>query len=234
MSSLSSENIRVVDALRFCRIARSARGREPCQEPASSRRWQNSRRDLPRRGDRYDSMTLPALRAQRPAAAGRLARPLAQLRPRPAHWTPSGRSCGGRSTSASPTSTWPTTTVRRTARPRRTSAGSSRDDLRPYRDELVISTKAGYDMWPGPYGDWGSRKYLLASLDQSLRRMGLDYVDIFYSPPLRPGHPARGDDGRAGHGGAVRPGAVRRHLVLLRRSAPQRRPRSCASWARRC
>jgi L-glyceraldehyde 3-phosphate reductase len=54
-------------------------------------------------------------------------------------------------------------------------------DLRPYRDELVISTKAGYDMWPGPYGNWGSRKYLLASLDQSLQRMGLEYVDIFYS-----------------------------------------------------
>jgi L-glyceraldehyde 3-phosphate reductase len=56
-----------------------------------------------------------------------------------------------------------------------------REDLRPYRDELIISTKAGYDMWPGPYGDHGSRKYLLASLDQSLRRTGLDYVDIFYS-----------------------------------------------------
>jgi L-glyceraldehyde 3-phosphate reductase len=55
------------------------------------------------------------------------------------------------------------------------------DDFRPYRDELVISTKAGYDMWPGPFGEWGSRKYLLASLDQSLGRMGLDYVDIFYS-----------------------------------------------------
>ena len=54
-------------------------------------------------------------------------------------------------------------------------------DLRPYRDELIVSTKAGYDMWPGPYGEWGSRKYLLASLDQSLGRMGLDYVDIFYS-----------------------------------------------------
>ncbi len=53
-------------------------------------------------------------------------------------------------------------------------------DLRPYRDELVISSKAGWDMWPGPYGDWGSRKYLVASLDQSLKRMGLDYVDIFY------------------------------------------------------
>ncbi|HMQ31405.1 MAG TPA: L-glyceraldehyde 3-phosphate reductase [Chloroflexaceae bacterium] len=56
-----------------------------------------------------------------------------------------------------------------------------RADLRPFRDELVISTKAGYFMWPGPYGEWGSRKYLVASLDQSLRRMGLDYVDIFYS-----------------------------------------------------
>jgi L-glyceraldehyde 3-phosphate reductase len=56
-----------------------------------------------------------------------------------------------------------------------------RQDLRPYRDELVISTKAGYDMWPGPYGDKGSRKYLLASLDQSLARLGLAYVDIFYS-----------------------------------------------------
>jgi L-glyceraldehyde 3-phosphate reductase len=55
-----------------------------------------------------------------------------------------------------------------------------REDLRPYRDELIISTKAGYYMWPGPYGEWGSRKYLIASLDQSLRRMGLDYVDIFY------------------------------------------------------
>jgi len=64
-----------------------------------------------------------------------------------------------------------------------------REDLRPYRDELVISTKAGYDMWPGPYGDHGSRKYLLASLDQSLRRMGLEYVDIFYSHRFDPDTP---------------------------------------------
>ena len=62
-------------------------------------------------------------------------------------------------------------------------------DLAPYRDELVVSTKAGYDMWPGPYGDRGSRKYLLASLDQSLRRMGLDYVDIFYSHRADPDTP---------------------------------------------
>ncbi len=62
-------------------------------------------------------------------------------------------------------------------------------DLGPHRDELVISTKAGYDMWPGPYGEWGSRKYLLASLDQSLRRMGLEYVDIFYSHRFDPNTP---------------------------------------------
>jgi L-glyceraldehyde 3-phosphate reductase len=64
-----------------------------------------------------------------------------------------------------------------------------REDLRPYRDELIISTKAGYDMWPGPYGEWGSRKYLLASLDQSLERMGLEYVDIFYSHRYDPDTP---------------------------------------------
>ena len=64
-----------------------------------------------------------------------------------------------------------------------------RDDLRPYRDELIISTKAGYLMWDGPYGDWGSRKYLLASLDQSLQRMGLDYVDIFYHHRMDPKTP---------------------------------------------
>jgi L-glyceraldehyde 3-phosphate reductase len=64
-----------------------------------------------------------------------------------------------------------------------------RDDLGRYRDELVVSTKAGYDMWPGPYGEWGSRKYLLASLEQSLARMGLDYVDIFYSHRFDPETP---------------------------------------------
>ena len=64
-----------------------------------------------------------------------------------------------------------------------------RQDLAPYRDELFISTKAGWDMWPGPYGDHGSRKYLLASLDQSLRRMGLDYVDVFYSHRADPDTP---------------------------------------------
>lgn len=64
-----------------------------------------------------------------------------------------------------------------------------RDDMRPYRDEMVITTKAGYTMWDGPYGDWGSRKYLLSSLDQSLRRMGLDYVDIFYHHRMDPNTP---------------------------------------------
>jgi L-glyceraldehyde 3-phosphate reductase len=72
-------------------------------------------------------------------------------------------------------------------------------DFRPYRDELIISTKAGYDMWSGPYGDGGSRKYLLASLDQSLRRMGLDYVDIFYSHRVDPTTPLEETMGALAH-----------------------------------
>lgn len=79
-----------------------------------------------------------------------------------------------------------------------------REDLAGYRDELIISTKAGYDMWPGPYGDWGSRKYLLASLDQSLRRMGLEYVDIFYHHRMDPATPLEETMGALAH--AVRSG----------------------------
>ena len=79
-----------------------------------------------------------------------------------------------------------------------------REDLRAYRDELIISSKAGYDMWEGPYGEWGSRKYLLASLDQSLKRMGLDYVDIFYSHRPDPDTPLEETMGALDH--AVRSG----------------------------
>jgi L-glyceraldehyde 3-phosphate reductase len=78
------------------------------------------------------------------------------------------------------------------------------EDLASYRDELIISTKAGYDMWPGPYGEWGSRKYLLASLDQSLRRLKLDYVDIFYSHRFDPNTPLEETMGAVAH--AVRSG----------------------------
>ena len=78
------------------------------------------------------------------------------------------------------------------------------DDFKPYRDELVISTKAGYYMWPGPFGEWGSRKYLLSSLDQSLQRMGLDYVDIFYSHRPDPETPMEETMGALDH--AVRSG----------------------------
>ena len=79
-----------------------------------------------------------------------------------------------------------------------------RNDFRGYRDELIISTKAGYEMWPGPYGEWGSRKYVLASLDQSLKRMGLDYVDIFYSHRYDPETPLEETMGALDH--AVRSG----------------------------
>ncbi|MQY09067.1 L-glyceraldehyde 3-phosphate reductase [Actinomadura macrotermitis] len=79
-----------------------------------------------------------------------------------------------------------------------------REDFAPYRDEIVLSTKAGYDMWPGPYGEWGSRKYLLASLDQSLKRMGVEYVDIFYSHRFDPETPLEETMGALDH--AVRSG----------------------------
>lgn len=79
-----------------------------------------------------------------------------------------------------------------------------KDDFAPFRDELIISTKAGYNMWPGPFGEWGSRKYLLASLDQSLNRMGLDYVDIFYSHRPDPETPMEETMGALDH--AVRSG----------------------------
>jgi L-glyceraldehyde 3-phosphate reductase len=79
-----------------------------------------------------------------------------------------------------------------------------RDDFSSYRDEMIISTKAGYDMWPGPYGEWGSRKYLLASLDQSLKRLKLDYVDIFYSHRPDPDTPLEETMGAVAH--AVRSG----------------------------
>jgi L-glyceraldehyde 3-phosphate reductase len=79
-----------------------------------------------------------------------------------------------------------------------------REDFQPWRDELIITTKAGYYMWPGPYGEWGSRKYLLSSLDQSLKRMGLDYVDIFYSHRPDPDTPLEETMGALAH--AVRSG----------------------------
>jgi L-glyceraldehyde 3-phosphate reductase len=79
-----------------------------------------------------------------------------------------------------------------------------REDLRKWRDEMIITTKAGYDMWPGPYGEWGSRKYLLSSLDQSLKRMGLEYVDIFYSHRPDPETPLEETMGALAH--AVRSG----------------------------
>ena len=87
------------------------------------------------------------------------------------------------------------------------------EDFRPYRDELFISSKAGYDMWPGPYGNWGSRKYLMASLDQSLKRMKIDYVDLFYSHRYDPETPLGDAAGTGGHR-APRQGPLCGHLEL--------------------
>ena len=99
-----------------------------------------------------------------------------------------------------------------------------KQDWTPYRDELIISTKAGYDMWPGPYGNFGSRKYLLASLDQSLKRMGVDYVDIFYSHRPDPDTPV--EETMSALDQAVRSdlqSALRGHLQLRRRAYRQGR-----------
>ena len=151
------------------------------------------------------------------------------LRPAARHPAP------GLRPAASPTSTWPTTTGRRTARPRPTSAGTCADDFAPYRDELVISTKAGYDMWPGPYGQGGgSRKYLLASLDQSLQRMGLDYVDIFYSHRPDPTTPLEETMGALDTAVRSGQGAVRRHLLLLAEQTPRGGAGSSPTSGRRC
>ena len=172
--------------------------------------------------DRYDDMPYRRCGHSGLRLPGRIARPVAELRRRRPLDT-SAQSSAAHSTWASPTSTWPTTTVRPPAPPRRTSAAILSDDLRPYRDELVISTKAGLRLSPGPYGEWGSRKYLLASLDQSLKRMGLDYVDIFYSHRLDPDDAARGDDDGPRPGGPPGQGALRRHLHL--RAGRTERPR---------
>ena len=88
-------------------------------------------------------------------------------------------------------------------------------DFRPHRDELVISSKAGWDMWPGPYGNFGSRKYLVASCDASLKRMGLDYVDIFYHHRPDPKTPLEETMAALDHPRQVRQSTLRRHIVLL-------------------
>ena len=108
-----------------------------------------------------------------------------------------------------------------------------RRDFAPYRDELVISSKAGYDMWAGPYGDFGSRKYLLASLDQSLSRMGLDYVDIFYSHRADPNTPLEETMG-ALHTAVTSGKALYAGISSYSRSALAKPQRSSPTLARRC
>jgi len=98
-----------------------------------------------------------------------------------------------------------------------------REDLGPYRDEMIVSTKAGYTMWSGPYGDWGSRKYLLSSLDQSLRRMGLEYVDIFYSHRPDPETPV--EETMAALDAAVRQGKAL--YVGISNYKPEQTTRAC-------
>ena len=144
--------------------------------------------------NRYDTdatgHALPVHRAQRAAAAGDLARAVAELRRPTGPRRTSARSCAGPSTAGVTHFDLANNYGPPYGRAEENFGRYLKDDFAPYRDELVISTKAGYDMWPGPYGQGGgSRKYVLASLDQSLTRMGLDYVDIFYSHRFDPDTP---------------------------------------------
>ena len=184
--------------------------------------------------DRYDKLDVSPDRAERPEAAGDLARALAQfrreraaragaddaphrLRPRhhPFRSRQQLRSAAGRGGDVS-------------------SAASCATDFRGYRDELIISTKAGYRMWPGPYGEWGSRKYLLVEPRPEPEADGARLCRHLLFAPRRPQHAARGDDGRARHGGAPGQGALCRHLVLQCEADARRRRRSSATSARRC
>ena len=108
-----------------------------------------------------------------------------------------------------------------------------RESLGKWRDELVITTKAGYYMWPGPYGEWGSRKYLLSSLDQSLKRMGIPHVDIFYSHRRDPDNAARRNDGGAGARGTQRQGDLRGDIQLRCRRHGAGSKAFTRAWGRR-
>ncbi len=165
---------------------------------------------------------ISAHRAQRPQTAGNLARPVAQLRTRTTFTTQ--RDICRRAFDLGVTHF----DLANNYGPPYGSAEENfgrilADDLGPYRDELIISTKAGYDMWPGPYGEWGSRKYLLASLDQSLRPDGAGLRRHLLLAPAGSGHAARGDDGRAGRGRTVGQGALRRASPTTPRSRPRGR-----------
>ena len=157
--------------------------------PTLVRRLDGSMGDYQPADDRYDSHGLPLLRPQRAEAAAALARAVAELRHRPARGDAARDPAPGLRPGRD--ALRPRQQLRAAVRPRRGELRAFlRDGLQHLRDELVISTKAGYDMWPGPYGQGGgSRKYVLSSLDQSLERLGLDYVDIFYSHRFDPETP---------------------------------------------
>ncbi len=147
----------------------------------------------------FEKMKYNRVRPFRPEAAGRSRSASGTISAATRRMTARSRCAARPSISASPISTSPTITARLPAAPKPPSARSCAPTLRGLRDELIISSKAGYDMWPGPYGEWGSRKYLIASCDQSLKRMGLDYVDIFYSHRFDPDTPLEETCGALDH-----------------------------------
>ena len=184
--------------------------------------------------DRYDRMIYRRCGRLGPDAARHLARPVAQLRPRHAACDETG------DRAARPSTTGITHfDLANNYGPPPGSAEEAfgellRTDFAGYRDELIISSKAGYRMWNGPYGEWGSRKYLIASCDQSLKRMGLDYVDIFYSHRFDPDTPLEETMGALDH--IVRSGRALYVGIssLQLPSARARRRRSCKDLGTPC
>ena len=184
--------------------------------------------------DRYQHVGYRRCGSQRAPAAGRLAGPLAELRGRPGPRS-AQRAVIHRAFDLGITHF----DLANNYGPPSGSAETNFGRILPmtcgsYRDELIISTKAGYDMWPGPYGNWGSRKYLLARLDRVLARMGLEYVDIFYSHRSDPETPLEETMAALAHRGHARARRCMRGSRPIRPSGPRRPPRSCAAWARRC
>ena len=172
--------------------------------------------------DRYDAMPYRRCGRSGLQLPGDLARPVAQLRRRRARSRRSARSCAARSTSASPTSTSPTTTARRPARAESNFGRILREDLAPYRDELIISTKAGYDMWPGPVRRVGLAQVPARQPRPEPRAHGPRLRRHLLLAPPRPRHAARGDARRASTPPSAR---ARRCTPASRPTRPRARPR---------
>ena len=208
---------------------------ERARSEAQAAGWGHGLRSSVRQVRRLDRHALPAHRAERAQAARALARACGRTSAPTGPRRPSARSCAGPSTGASPTSTSPTTTARPTAAPRRTSGATWPTTSSPTATSWSSRPRPATTCGRGPTARAAARGSTSSPRSTSrCARMGLDYVDIFYSHRFDAETPRRGDHGGARHGRPVRPRALRRHLVVLRREDPGGGRRSPATSARRC